>query len=454
MRSTHLLSSLLLIFSLLPLRSLAAPLAPERLLDKLSLQLRGRFATPSEKQEFKAELQHDPEHFLDLYGSWIDRWLEDPAYAKQIAQLHKVWWRVPAETTAQLAGDVVAQNRPYSEIYVRDYLYADATTSSAYQALGAKTLADLPFDSPEPVYVPLAPEETRFRGFFASLEFLSTYPDTDTNKNRKRSSQVFRIGFCETLQNVGAKAFTPALSELPPDPHGTNPDCIGCHRRLDPMARFFDRWRPALMMGGLPAFDQEQAAQGQVHVGGPLGMDRGLPGVTDAALGAIVVKQPEFAGCVAKLAWQYAFGSSVAMQQADLNDLTQLYQGTERMNPLVKKVLLHPYFWSDAEIPPLRFEDIKPALKNCGSCHANARGTRFDPEHYPFRADPAANVSLLKRIWKSVNRYPGVRPMPELPQPRLPIETLDALRSWISRGAELEAGHPTLTPEDVEAILE
>lgn len=427
-----------------------SPLNSERLIEKLSIQLRGRMASASEKSAFKAAIEAQPDQFTAIYSELIDQWMKDPGYARSIAQLHSVWWRVPIGHAAQHAGEVVAQNRSYREIYQRDYIYVDGASSGPYLQLGVETLTDLPLDSLYPVYVPLAPQEKRFRGFFSSLEFLLTYPDTDTNRNRKRSSQVFRIAFCETLQNL--KSNRSHLAMTLEDEHGRNPDCLGCHRRLDPMARFFDQWRPPV--GDLPSYDPLQLSRGTVHLGGTFGMDREISGVADSNLGAIVVDQPEFAACVARLAWQYVFGTSVAVQPEQLHILVDRYRSSERMSPVVKDVLLHPYFWSEAEAPPLHYADVKDLLKNCGTCHASSQQTQFNPDSYPFRSDSHDNAMLLKRIWLAINHLPGAKPMPAPPQPRLPIESIEMLRNWLSRGAESEPGRATLTDEQLEAILQ
>ena len=142
------------------------------------------------------------------------------------------------------------------------------------------------------------------------------------------------------------------------------------------------------------------------------------------------------------------------MDPQTLIGLQQTFQSSQRFNPLVLSVLQNPYFWSQEEAPPLRYMDVAPLLQNCGSCHVRSRVTPFDPKIYPFRTDPDENFALLQKIWLAINHLPGARPMPEAPQPKLPVETLDALRNWISRGAEAAPGTATLNDLQVEAILQ
>ena len=428
-------------------------LAPEKLLSKLSYVLTGRNPTTSDINAFKQSIRDHPEDFSRIYATAIDRYLSSPAYPERITRLHQSWWRLPAGTVGKLAGSIVAENLPYSEIYSRNYIFVDDSIVETYQGENTQTLFDLESRPGPPIKIPLAPTEKRFRGLFSSPEFLATYPDTETNKNRKRSGQVFRIAFCESLRNNQFTALHQPRVGLEEE-HGQNPDCIGCHRRLDPMARFFDQWRPLLPSGGLLNYDPLRLSEGTVYIGGESGMERALAGRGDGDLGALIVKQPEFASCVSRLAWQYVFGLEVPLNEPFQRELNSQYAASERFNDLVRKSLQHPYFWSTQEPPSLNYGDVKIDFLGCGDCHRTSRLTQFDPLQYPFQANPEANASLLARIWSALNHRDGFRPMPETPRPQLPQESLDRMRSWISSGAQDGSGSRTITEEQIEEILQ
>jgi hypothetical protein len=431
------------------------PLPAERLVNKISMVTTGRPASKSTIARFYDAVTADPNDFQNLYTQLIDEHLARPEYSTTIEHLHALWWRISFGTVAKHAGYVVATDRSYEEIYVRDYIYADSTIAPVYRQLRARTLTDLPTMPGEVRKVPLSRDELRFRGLFGSPEFLYVYPDTPTNVNRKRSSQVFRIAFCETLSNNSAELNKiHALLEPLDDEHGQNPDCMGCHRRLDPMARFFDHWLPPNLDNYFASYDPTRPSHGKVYLGGTSGMEREYPGSGDGDLGAIVIQQPEFSACVANLAWQYAFGREVALDDGTRSQLVATYERTKRFNSIVKASLLHPYFWSDTVAPELNYSNIGPIFLGCSGCHARTSGTQFDPSTYPFKSDPTANFNLIRRIWGAINHYSGYRPMPDAPRPKLPQESLDTIRTWISHGGQDAAGTKTLSEDQVEEILQ
>ena len=431
--------------------ALGAPLSARQLVNKVSQVTTNRPAAAQDVAAFEAAVATGPEGFPGAYRHLLANFLARPEYPETIERIHALWWHLPFGSVAKHAGFVVSQNRSYDELFVRDYIYTDVSLAGVYRQLGVKVLDSLPDEAGAPKLVRLSPEETRFRGLFGSLEFLQVYPDATTNLNRKRANQVFRVAFCQSLANTVS---LPTLHASLADDHGTNPDCVGCHRRLDPMARFFDHWRPPTIDGSFAEWDPAAASAGTVLLGGPLGTDRSYPGNGDGDLGAIVIRQPEFPLCMADLAWQYVFGKEVALDEQTRQAMSARFSASRRFNDLVADALNHPYFWSDAEAPALVYTDVKPRLRDCRGCHANSGGTRFDSNVYPFRADLAENLALLKRMWGALSHYAGFRPMPEAPRPNLSQEDMDALRAWIESGARDEQGMPTVTDEEAEEILQ
>jgi hypothetical protein len=412
--------------------------------------------------QFKSAVESDPESFPELYSQLVDKYLHTPEYAETIAKFHAVWWRIPIGTAAKLAGQVVAEDQSYEEIYTRDYIYTNLGMASVYDQLHARVLSDYPTSPGDYRKIFLSADEPRFRGLFGSPEFLRVYPDTLSNFNRKRSSQVFRIAFCETLaNNVPSGQILPLQDPSLPDEHGSNPECVGCHRRLDPVARFFDKWRPPATDGQFAEYDPSRPDNGAVYLGGASGIDRVYNGTGDRDLGRLVVDQPEFHSCVGQLAWRLVFGTDIPLDQATKSELAAAYRGSKRFNSPLKLALLNPYFWSAEEPPPITYEAVKPILAGCGSCHTGSRRTQFDPSIYPFRSDEDGNAGLVKRIWGAVNHLANYRPMPQLPgpgpglpAPKLAPEDIDLLRNWILRGAVADDGRTSLNDRQIEEILQ
>jgi hypothetical protein len=428
-----------------------APLSARTLANKLAFVTVGHPASPAEITRFEREIAENSGGFTGAYNDLISRYLADSDYAHAVERSHTVWWRLSTGSAAQHAAYVVTHNLPYSEVYSRNYLYTDGSMTTIYDQMGAKVLGDLPDQPGDFRKLPLMSDEPRFRGFFGSPEFLRIYPDTESNVNRKRANQVFRIAFCETVSNASAVA--PPVETFA-DEHGQNPDCMGCHRRLDPVARFFDRWRPPTLDGFYAEYDPTRADAGKVFLGGPIGMERSIDGIGDGGLGAIIVRQPEFGQCVANLAWNFVFGKEVVLDAATKAKLVAEYDRSKQFNPMVIAALKHQYFWSDAEIPSVKFDSVSPLLTTCAQCHVNSSMTRFDPANYPFRTDPTENFAFLRRFWGAVNRYSGYRPMPDLPRPKLDQDALDLMRSWILAGARDIRDNVTLTEVQIEELLQ
>ncbi len=444
-----------LLFLLTPIKgALGAPraLKTEVVLQKLTMVLWGEAASSQMTNDFRKLVQKDG--FDAAYRHQIAAMMADKRYWERVSRYHTLFWQVDSRELQEVAAFILGGNRPYRELYLRDYLYIDADGLSIYRLYGADTITPYPAPGQGYTQVFLAPSETRFRGLFGSPEFLRKFPDTPTNKNRKRSSHAFRIGFCETLTNPDAAKDV----EFPEDSllegqHGSNPDCIGCHRRLDPMARFFDNWQPPIFDGNYAEFDNSYKADGSIHLGGLLGMDRSFPGIGTGDLGAIVINQPEFRSCVAKLAWQMVFDQEVPFTGEDRTALEQTYLSTERYNDLITQVLMNPYFWSDVAPPSLKFNDVSSSLKICAGCHARNNRFKFDPAQYPFASDPVQNAAMLKKIFASIVHSEGALAMPPQPIPKLDDLAIKGLSSWIQAGARGDSDQPTLTDEQIEEIL-
>jgi mono/diheme cytochrome c family protein len=479
MKPTQRISQKLALAGVLAVTSLAAkgaqdpePLPPAQILQRLSLKLKGVVPTAAETANFTAALQAHPDQFAAIYGAVVDSYMAAPEFRRMVQQLHSIWWGLQPGESTSLAGYIVANDHPYSELFVKDYVFLDGSLAPAYSQTGIATAEPLPSEPGDWRAVRLAPAETRFRSMLSNFDFLNTYPDTPTNKNRKRAKEIFHIFLCETLAPTDPQDHPtpPALLAAapvdsgspvdPPDPHGTDPNCVGCHYRLDPLARFFDHWRPPFANSTTAWFDPTQAAAGMLILPLPDGTHSKVPGVAESDLGKILLAEPRVTQCTVSTAWRFLLGQGVQLSAADGAALVQALTARQNYKDLIKKVVMHPYFWSTEEPPPLKFADMRSAFQVCTQCHSQGGGLdpAFDPGTYPFLPDPAANEALLVRIWGAINHSPGYLPMPEPPAPNvpaqpLPADTLAQLREWISAGAYTDGGQSTLTDAQIEEVL-
>ena len=88
-----------------------------------------------------------------------------------------------------------------------------------------------------------------------------------------------------------------------------------------------------------------------------------MPGVAESDLAKILLAEPRVAQCAVTQVWRFLLGQGVQLAAADSADLVQALATRESYKDVVKKVAMHPYFWSTEEPPPLKFADVKSSLQ-------------------------------------------------------------------------------------------
>lgn len=432
------------------------PIEAAQLLKKLSLRLKHSLPSREETQAFQRALREYPDQFDKIYDERIEAYLSGSEFSDVVESFHSIWWRLlPAEST-RLARYIVAEDRPYSEVFQHNYLVINGQNAPRYQRQGIATDGALPSGSDDWRVLRLKDDETRFRSVLGSLDFLDTYPDTPTNRNRKRANYVFSTFLCESL----APSDPDSKATLRDDPHGSNPNCIGCHYRLDPLARFFDRWRPPSASSVLTWYDEGEAAKGKLIVKPAEGGRFDYEGTGEGELSQILSKEPRVHACVAKKVWETFVGSAIKLDNSSAMELTKAFKTRDNFKDLVRAAVHHPYFWSNERPPALTFNDVKASFKICSTCHSSQGSTfpRFDPAAYPFATVASENAQLLRDIYAAITHQPDYSPMPKSPAPGVPaqalsVEQLSAIREWIYNGALDSAGRPTLSETEKQEVL-
>lgn len=430
------------------------PLPPQQLAQRLSLKLRRASPTAAEVAALQQSLRDRPGEFAQIYDELVDSYLASGAFRGTVEQFHAVWWRLQPRESTRAAAWVVTEDRPYLELFARDYLYVDGRAAGDYRYAGVRTEEPLPAEPGDWRAVRLSPDEPRYRSVLSDLDFLNRFPDTPSNHNRARANYVLKTFLCETITPMPTPPDWEPTTP-PDDPHGTNPDCIGCHWRLDPLARFFDHWRPPFGGGDKTWFDAEQGAIGKLYVKNADGSVSGHDGVGDGDLARILQGEPRFRQCLAQKVWEFMLGPGVKLDQPTQAKLVQAFERRGNFKDVVREAARHPWFWSTEEAPPLKFGDVGSAFDGCAGCH-RVGGTNpvpFDAHSYPFRQDPRENVALLTRMWGAINGEPGFKRMPPAPRPALPSDMLARLREWIAAGAVDDEGRITLTDAQIQEVL-
>ena len=428
------------------------PLSCAQVMHKLSMTLLERPATRDLITRCEQQTAGAPRQVLEVVRTVAVEHFRQPAFRTTAEHFFGQWFGLPWGETTAFAGHLAFRDGPLSELLDKDYVYLDGRSKAHYQNLAIR--ADTPLPQQTGVYrtVYLREDEDRFRTFLSHPDLLNFYPDTATNLNRKRANYVLATLLCETL------APTPVPEDrepdpAPDDPHASDANCIGCHYRLDPLARYFDRWRPPLDGNNKVVFDSTRAAQGELQV---IDGDqrREYTGVGLRELSTAILSDPRFPACTVEKAWSFVFGATVPLGDSDRRRYVDILGQSDSLQTLLSALVEHPLFWTDRQPRGQLFSDIRPGLAACTTCHASDQGPqpRFSPQEYPYRLDAEQNAQLLKRVFNAV-RGLSETPMPPPPVPSLSEEQLRKMRSWIENGAPVSDGQATLSSEQIADIL-
>jgi hypothetical protein len=164
------------------------------------------------------------------------------------------------EEPMRLVDHIVRNDRPFTELVTADY-----TLVSPYTARGYGNFDELKpkFKNPEDPFefLPVRLKSLMSRdknqhqesktgfyphaGLLTSFQYLSRYPTTETNRNRLRARMYYQhflgVDVLELAARVSDAATATAKYKIPTM---EAPECVVCHRTLDPVAGLFqDYWR-------------------------------------------------------------------------------------------------------------------------------------------------------------------------------------------------------------------
>ncbi|WP_416396532.1 DUF1588 domain-containing protein [Allohahella sp. A8] len=177
-----------------------------------------------------------------------------------------------AQEALELVSYVVRKNKPFTEILTADYTVVNAYSARVFgydpDSLGFATIdtaARKPFKTFDQLPAGLQSyaryDPTDFREVRVSIQggsksgtalphagiltmpmFLNRFPTTNTNLNRHRSRMVFEIFLDTDILQIPGSREAAAVDESSASPTLTNPDCVVCHKVMDPVASLFQNW--------------------------------------------------------------------------------------------------------------------------------------------------------------------------------------------------------------------
>ncbi len=166
---------------------------------------------------------------------WYDKELRDAVYTLNRETANNSVAAEPLE----LINYVARNNLPATEILTADYMMVNGYSAKSYG------ITDVVFkDEWDPrEFKPARLAGIPHAGLLTSLMFLNRYPTTATNRNRARSRVVYDLFLdVDILGFDGARPDGSAVDLASKAPTMDNPDCVKCHRLLDPVASTFQEW--------------------------------------------------------------------------------------------------------------------------------------------------------------------------------------------------------------------
>ena len=154
----------------------------------------------------------------------------------------------------ELIAHIVRHNRPFTDIIEADYTVVSPYTARGYGVFeGLRDRFQNPDDPFEFIETRLPapmhrngrsmPSETGLyphAGVLTMPQFLHRYPNTDTNRNRARARFFYQIflGF-DVMASAPVVNDSAAVTAMFDNPTLEAPDCVTCHRIIDPLAGLF-----------------------------------------------------------------------------------------------------------------------------------------------------------------------------------------------------------------------
>jgi len=298
-----------------------AVLSPTERLVRISMSLRGQRPAIADLERVAA----DP----SALGELVDDYMRSPEFGVTMRDLHNETLlmraeilRFPArdglagfgvneinesmtEAPLRLIEDIIASDRPYTEIVTADYAMANDVVTRLWAGISG-------FSPTGPAWQRVSWDDSRPKaGILSSSAVFLRHRSAGFNYNRGRANAISKALLCYDF--LSRDVIVDGSIDLS-DPDAVanavveNADCASCHQSLDPLASFFWGWRPAIN-GGQAEYPVEmyfsdreglwQRATGREPA------FFGLGGSTLDDLGTLIAEDPRFSLCAAERFYTY-----------------------------------------------------------------------------------------------------------------------------------------------------
>jgi hypothetical protein len=241
------------------------------------------------------------------------------------------------EEPMRLVEYIVRHDHPFTEIVTADYIMVSPYTARGYGAFDEMKdkfkNPDNPFE-----FVPLRMKSLTGRskntnqesatgfyphaGLLSTFQYLVRYPTTETNRNRLRARMYYQHFLGVDVLELAARVTDAAAATAKyPIPTMQAPECVVCHRTLDPVAGLFqDYWQFA---DGLAVYGKRKGGWFTDMFGAGFEGEN-LPAAERWRalqwLGERTAKDPRFAVAMTEHVYYILTGRKVLLQPKDIDD--------------------------------------------------------------------------------------------------------------------------------------
>ena len=369
---------------------------------------------------------------------------------------------------------VFTENLPWDELYTAKTYEIYPTvpgqftrSESAFYNLDTPSLPPTQSDPaalPSPLKVDVSTNPNA-SGVFSTPRFLNRFWNSSLNQGRKRSAAIFRVLVCDTLfpslerksqaadevsKALGSteKAIADAHTSQVVNKHSSDPACIRCHQRLDPLAWTLRGLEVGFSARPYPGYVRFYDTSGQLTKFKVTSFDEAI---------ATFTKQQKYRSCQVDHLFRWVIGKDVDVTPARLAQLESDFDKVGRKtNDYVSHLLLSKEFLTKPQqaaappsVPASLYERATVVFSNCIACHGSS---------YPFTDLKQWNKKRLADIvWKLDLANDGVnREMPprDYKKWQPSASEIQDVKSWIAAGSPSSDGTNALTPDEALKILE
>jgi hypothetical protein len=291
-----------------------------------------------------------------------------------------------------------------------------AANNQNYKILSPSDIFPIKINLTSDLDLKKAPSPIHFLTYNYGYFFWNSLPNSSTNYNRKRAAYFLNQYFCDDLTPV---LFVKA-SDHTKDAHSSDPGCVSCHYKLDPMAGFFKHLGQGgnsfeglknIFFDDFATMDRQQYELAWKDGPGKREWNIGLIrsqydeklnhyGESIEDLFKIIQTAPEVKKCIVKRASEYLLGKNTLIDPGYLDYLSRNFITEAQVNSsvairnLFKRLVLSNTFAQKIKKPdvcydsapgPKEYQEFNvnkspPCQiahlfqKNCGSCHKSDFG--------------------------------------------------------------------------------